>query len=63
MLVKCAILECLDWKHCSLARYDPLPQKKKRNRIMYREAPTGSHVREPPSAAYIIYARARIEAL
>ena len=34
-----------------------------RNRIMYREAPTESHVREPPSAAYIIYARAHIEAL
>ena len=33
------------------------------NRIMYREAPTGSHVREPPSAAYIIYARARLEEL
>ena len=38
---------------------DYWPACKKTNRIMYREAPTGSHVREPPSAAYIIYARAR----
>ena len=33
----------------------PPTEAYKWNRIMYREAPTGSHVREPPSAAYNYY--------